>query len=55
MRLSPSDADPLMSVLREGGPHQVRGRLPGYLERLRATGRAAAAERLAAKHPREAT
>jgi choline-sulfatase len=26
-------------VLLEGGPFHVRGELPGYLERLRATGR----------------
>ena len=34
-------------MLREGGPYHVRGQLPAYLERLRATGRAAWAERLA--------
>jgi arylsulfatase A-like enzyme len=44
------DTDPMMTVLREGGPWQVRGWLPGYLERLRATGREAAAEHLLAEH-----
>ncbi len=46
--------DPLRTVLLEGGPFHCRGRLPAYLERLRATGRAAHAERLAARHPTEA-
>jgi hypothetical protein len=32
--------DPLENVIREGGPFHVRGELPAYLERLRATGRA---------------
>jgi arylsulfatase A-like enzyme len=32
--------DPLENVIREGGPFHVRGELPGYLQRLRATGRA---------------
>jgi hypothetical protein len=47
--------DPLDTVVREGGPFHVRGRLPAYLARLRATGRAAHAERLAAAHPDETT
>jgi hypothetical protein len=42
-----------MTVLREGGPFHTRGRLPAYLERLRATDRSAHAERLAARHPDE--
>lgn len=46
--------DPLDTVMREGGPAHVRGKLPAYLERLRATGRASWAERLAATHPAEA-
>jgi arylsulfatase A-like enzyme len=53
MRTSSHNVDPLMTVLREGGPFHTRGELPGYLERLRATGRAAHAERLAARHPDE--
>lgn len=48
-----NDVDPLMTVLREGGPFHTRGRLPAYLERLRATGRSDHAERLAARHPDE--
>ena len=47
------NVDPMMTVLREGGPFHTRGELPAYLERLRATGRAHHAERLAARHPDE--
>jgi len=47
------DTDPMMTVLREGGPFHTRGRLPAYLERLRATGRARHAERLSRRHPNE--
>ncbi len=47
------DVDPMMTVLREGGSFHTRGMLPAYLERLRATGRAHHAERLAAGHPDE--
>ncbi len=53
MRRSHTNVDPLMTVLREGGPFHTRGELPGYLERLRATGRAEHAQRLAARHPDE--
>jgi arylsulfatase A-like enzyme len=42
--------DPLTTVLREGGPKHVRGELPGYLARLRATGRAGLADELARRH-----
>jgi arylsulfatase A-like enzyme len=45
--------DPLQTVLAEGGPWHTRGKLPAYLQRLRATGRAACADRLAAAHPSE--
>jgi arylsulfatase A-like enzyme len=45
--------DPMMTVLREGGPFHTRGKLPAYLEHLRATGRAHHAERLASLHPDE--
>jgi arylsulfatase A-like enzyme len=31
--------DPLINVIAEGGPYHVRGELPAYLDRLRATGR----------------
>ncbi len=54
MLKSESNIDPLMTVLREGGPSHTRYELPKYLERLRATGRAHHAERLAKFHPDEA-
>jgi arylsulfatase A-like enzyme len=50
---SASDIDPMMTVLREGGPFYTRGQLPKYLKRLRETGRAQHAEKLAARHPHE--
>lgn len=53
IKSSQHDVDPLMTVLREGGPFHTRGRLEAYLERLRDTGRAHHAERLARLHPDE--
>jgi arylsulfatase A-like enzyme len=53
MLRSRTDVDPLMTILREGGPSHTRYQLPEYLERLRATGRAHHAERLARLHPDE--
>ncbi|MBZ0304163.1 MAG: sulfatase [Anaerolineae bacterium] len=53
MATSGHNVDPLMTVLREGGPFHTRGELPAYLERLRATGRSAHADLLAARHPDE--
>jgi arylsulfatase A-like enzyme len=50
---SEHDVDPLMTVLREGGPFHTRGRLSEYLVRLRATERGQHADRLAALHPNE--
>jgi hypothetical protein len=50
MLTSEADVDPLMTVLREGGPFYTRGFLSRYLERLRATGRAQHAQRLARIH-----
>jgi len=50
---SEHDVDPMMTVLREGGPFHTRGMLPPYLERLRATGRERHADRLARRHPDE--
>jgi choline-sulfatase len=38
--------DPLENVMLEGGPFHVRGELPAYLERLRATGRSELAQAL---------
>lgn len=48
---SDSDVDPLLTVIREGGPFHCLGELPAYLERLRRTGRAAAAAQLEQRHP----
>ncbi len=45
--------DPIWTVLREGGPWHVRGHLREYLERLRETGRAEWADRLATEHRQE--
>jgi arylsulfatase A-like enzyme len=42
--------DPLVNVMLEGGPYHVRGQLPAYLERLRATGRVDQAALLAARY-----
>jgi arylsulfatase A-like enzyme len=42
--------DPMQTVLDEGGPFHVRGHLPRYLERLRATGRASWADALEERH-----
>jgi len=50
---SQHDVDPLMTVLREGGPFHTRGELRNYLEHLRETGREHHAERLARLHPEE--
>ena len=53
MMRSTTGIDPLWTMLREGGPWHVRGRLAEYLERLRETGRIEWAERLAADHADE--
>lgn len=45
--------DPMDVVRAEGGPFHTRSHLAGYLERLRATGRANWAEVLEARHPNE--
>ena len=49
-----TNVDPMLTVLREGGPLHTRGVLPAYLARLRETGRVGHAERLARLHPTEA-
>lgn len=54
MQASKSDVDPLMTVLREGGPFHCLGELPAYLERLRRTGRERHARALAERHPEAA-
>jgi arylsulfatase A-like enzyme len=53
MHSSPSDVDPLWSVIREGGPFHARGVLPGYCEYLKKTGRESAIPELKRRHPRE--
>lgn len=52
MARSPHATDPLWTTMREGGPLHTRWspRMAGYLDRLRATGRAHHAERLANLH-----
>lgn len=54
LRTATHPQDPLWTVIREGGPLHTRGQLPRYLQRLRETGRADYADRLAAAHPTEA-
>ena len=51
MRDHPTGTDPMQTVLHEGGPWHVRGQLPRYLERLRATARDDVAKRLEERHP----
>ena len=51
--VSQHDTDPMMTVMREGGPFHTRGELPTYLGRLEATGRVHHAKVLAAIHPSE--
>lgn len=48
-----TDVDPLVTVLREGGPFHTRGTLARYAAYLRATGRAHHAARLESQHPHE--
>ena len=47
------NVDPMMTVLREGGPFHTRGMLSPYLDRLRATGHVQHAEQLVARHADE--
>jgi arylsulfatase A-like enzyme len=50
LKKSNGGADPLWTILREGGPFHARGHLDAYLARLRATGRAEGAALLEAKY-----
>jgi choline-sulfatase len=50
MAIATHPLDPMETVLGEGGPLHVRGCGPAYLERLRATERREAADRLAIRH-----
>jgi arylsulfatase A-like enzyme len=43
--------DPMDEVMAEGGPKHVRDALPGYLDRLRSTGRGTFADAFAARAP----
>ncbi len=47
------NSDPLWEVIHEGGPFHAKGRLPEYIERLKATGREWAVEELIKRHPEE--
>jgi arylsulfatase A-like enzyme len=47
---APSAQDPMFTVLREGGPSQLHGRLGSYARRLRDTGRAHHADALERRH-----
>lgn len=42
--------DPLWTVIHEGGPYQIQGILPNYLDHLEATNRSAAAAEMRAKY-----
>jgi hypothetical protein len=53
MRTATHPQDPLRTVLFEGGPYHTKVDLPRYLQRLRQTGRAECAARLAAAHPEQ--
>lgn len=50
MACSPSPADPMQTVLREGGPYHTRELLGSYTAHLRATGRGHHADRLQAEY-----
>jgi arylsulfatase A-like enzyme len=54
MRTASVPSDPMWNAVYEGGPQDARGTLPGYLERLRETGRGHWATRLAERYPGEA-
>ncbi|MBN1669905.1 MAG: sulfatase [Kiritimatiellae bacterium] len=53
MPFEPRDADPLWTVIREGGPLHARGQLKAYCERLQQTGRGDAIPELKRRHPGE--
>jgi arylsulfatase A-like enzyme len=53
MKSMPYDADPLWTVMREGGPFHARGHLRTYCKRLEETGRGWAVAELKRRHPRE--
>jgi choline-sulfatase len=53
MQSIPGKADPLQTVLEEGGPLHARGNLKRYVEYLRKTDREYAIDELKKRHPRE--
>ncbi len=53
MASSPSDVDPLWTVMREGGPYHARGSGEIYANYLRETERAEWADELRRRHPEE--
>lgn len=53
MKNSESDADPMWTVLREGGPLHCRYQLDSYIERLRGTDREYGVEALKKMYPNE--
>lgn len=50
LKKSRYEADPMWTVMREGGPSHTVGELEGYVEHLKRTGRAEGAEALLKKH-----
>ena len=53
MLTATSDIDPMVTVLREGGPFHTRGKLAKYVEVLRKSGREQHAQLLSNRHPDE--
>ncbi|THF74014.1 sulfatase family protein [Cohnella fermenti] len=53
MKANPDAADPLWTVMKEGGPFHARGYLPEYIKRLEATGRGHLVPELVRRHPEE--
>ncbi len=53
MKTSSHPFDPLWQVYHEGGPQDMRGQLPLYLDQLRQTGREHWAEKLEEQYPNE--
>ena len=47
------EIDPMITVLKEGGPFHARGKLKTYIERLEKTNRGWAVSELISKHPEE--
>ena len=54
MKSSRYDADPMWTVMREGGPEHCRGQLSSYIQRLEGTPRAYGIPLLLEQYPGEA-